>query len=426
MTDGNDNVVVLDSTIEEALNFDGLRLLAVANSQEARASIESYLKGYEGVEYELLTQKEFEQHGVAVRGEIPDVLVLEVRDEADAALHIEAIRAEKELEFVHICLLMKAYSKGAIVNLLRAGADDILSLTPSEIELSSSLARSTVNRTVVGEDRSAAPRRRTIVFIHASGGAGATTLAVNSAVQLQKEAQRFGGNTCLIDLDIQFGDADLQLDLPVRSNLIDLVKSPERLDWRMLENLMVKGPEGLHVLTAPDEPLPLDALKKSTIEKVISLARRHHRYVVIDMPITLTSWTDSVLKNADCIFLVTQINVLALRSARRLIDTLQDENLGHAPLVAVANRYPCKGQDRKISVAEAEKTLRIAIGATVPNNFGLSINSLDQGVPAIMRQPTSKYSQMIDELLVAASAKAPPQRKPVFGGNLFKRGGSDV
>ena len=96
MTDTTDNVVVLDSSIEDALNFDGLRLLAVASSQEARISIETYLKGYEGVEYELLNQREFEQHGVTVNAEIPDVLVLEVKDATDAEVHIEAIRAEPE------------------------------------------------------------------------------------------------------------------------------------------------------------------------------------------------------------------------------------------------------------------------------------------------------------------------------------------
>ena len=420
-----DNVVVLDSSIEEALNFEGLRLLAVANSQEARASISNYLKGFEGVEYALLNHKEFEQHGVTVNNEIPDVLVLEVRDEQDAAIQIEAIRREPELEFLHICLLIKSPTKNAIVNLLRNGADDVLSQTPNEIELSSSLARSTVNR-ISGEDRAAATRRRTIVFIHASGGAGATTLAVNCALQLQNEAKRFGGNACLLDLDVQFGDTDLQLDLPMRSNLLDLVKAPDRLDSRMLENLMVEGPNGLRVLTAPDEPLPLDAIERKTIEKVISLARRHHRYVVIDMPISLTSWTDSVLKSADCIFLVTQINVLALRSARRLIDTLQSEDLGGAPIAAIANRFPSKSLGRKISVAEAEKMLRVPIKSTIPSDFGLLVSSLDQGLPAILQQPDSKYSRMIGQLLEGVSAKAKVQKKPGFGGNLFKRGGSDV
>lgn len=420
-----DNVVILDSSVEEALNFDGLRLLAVVDSPEARVSISTYLAGFEGVEYELLTLAEYEQNGVAVNANIPDVLVLEVQGEKDAALHVEAIRAEPELELLHICLLMKAPTKQAIVNLLRNGADDVLSLAPNEIELSGSLARSSALKTI-GGDRAIANRRRTIVFIHASGGAGATTMAVNSAIQLQKAAKRFGGNACLLDLDLQFGDVDLQLDLPLRSNLIDLIKAPDRLDFRMLENLMVAGPNNLHVLTAPDQPLPLDAIEKETVEKVISLARRHHRYVVIDMPITLTSWTDSVLKSADAIFLVTQINVLSLRSARRLIDALQEENIGEIPITAIANRYPSKGQGRKISIAEAEKMLRIPIKSKFPSDFSLLINSLDQGVPAIMQQPTSKYSKTIDAMLDGVASTSQPKKKLTFGASLFNRGKSDV
>ncbi len=425
MTDGNDNVVVLDSSIEESLNFDGLRLLAVANSQPARTSISAYLTGFEGLEYELLNHQQYEQHGVAVKGEIPDVLVLEVADEKDAMIHIEAIRAEPELEFLHICLLMKQPTKKTIVNLLHHGADDVLSLTPNEIELSSCLARSAVNRSN-GNDRSAVAKRRTIVFIHASGGAGATTLAVNCALKLNKEAKRYGGSACLLDLDIQFGDADLQLDLSVRSNLLDIIKAPDRLDFRMLENLMIQGPDGLHVLTAPDEPLPFEALEKSTVEKVLSLARRHHRFVVIDMPMALTSWTDAVLKSADHIFLVTQMNVLSLRAARRLLDALQDVNLENAPMSAIANRYPSKGQGRKISIAEAEKMLRISVDTTVPSNFGLLINSLDQGMPAVLQQPSTKYCRAIEEILERASALAPPKKQRLSLGSFFNRGGSDV
>jgi MinD-like ATPase involved in chromosome partitioning or flagellar assembly len=94
--------------------------------------------------------------------------------------------------------------------------------------------------------------------------------------------------------------------------------------------------------------------------------------------------------------------------------------------MAIANRYPSKGQGRKISIAEAEKMLRVSINTTVPSNFGLLINSLDQGVPAILQQPTSKYSRTIDELLESASAKPATQKKRSFGGGLFKRGDADV
>ena len=426
MTDNSDNVVVLDSSIEDALNFDGLRLLAVADSQEARVSIGSYLTGFDGIEYELMTRSDFAQKGVVVASETPDILLIEVDNEKEAIEQIEAIRGEEEYEFLHICLLMSKPSKNAIVKLMRHGADDILSLTPNEVELSGSLARSASQRGM-REGSGGKMRRHTIVFLHASGGAGATTLAVNSAVQLHEEAKKSGSKACLIDLDLQFGDVDLQLDLPMRSNLIDVIKSPDRLDHRMLENLMITGPNGLNVLTAPEQPLPMDAFDKKTIEKIISLARRHHRYVVIDMPIALTSWTDCILQNADHIFLVTQVNVIALRSSRRLIDTLQTENLGHVPITAIANRYPNKGQGKKISVAQAEKMLLVPFLTKIPNDFGALINSLDQGMPLSIQQPTSGYAKNISQMLEKAEVTtSTSQKKRGLNVPFFKRGSKDV
>jgi pilus assembly protein CpaE len=292
---------------------------------------------------------------------------------------------------------MKNPSKSTTIKLLSLGADDILSLTPDEVELTGSLARTAAHRPDV-HDRTMRSRFRTFVFLHASGGAGATTLAVNAALQLQKNAQKFGGKACLLDFDLQFGDVDLHLDLPRRSNLIDLVRSPDRLDRRMLDNLMIPGPNDLQVLTAPDQPVPLDALKKETAETIMSLARRHFRYVVVDMPISLTSWTDSILRRADYIFIVTQVNVVALRAARRLIDALRQEDLGDVPLVAIANRYPSKGPGRKISIPEAEKMLRVPISTQIVSDFGLVVNCLDQGVPAFIQQPSSKYARAVGDL----------------------------
>lgn len=417
----DDKVVVLDSSMEQALDFDGLRLLAVLKSSEAESSISSYLASFEGVEYELLDENEFAEQGVTINGETPDIFIIEVEDETEAAGHIQTLRSDPASEFLHICILMRAPTKTATVNLLRMGADDILSISPKEIELTGSLARSASNRAHDG--RSNRSQIRTTVFLHASGGAGATTLAVNSAVQMQKNAKKLGGNACLIDLDLQFGDADLHLDLSMRSNLIDLIRSPDRLDFRMLENLTVTGPEGLRVLTAPDEPLPLEALSKETVENILLLARRHYRHVIIDMPISLTSWTDTVLRRADRIFLVTQINVVALRSARRLVDTLHQENLSEIPIIGIANRYPSRGPDRKITIAEAEKTLRIPIKQQIPSDFSLLINSLDQGAPASMQQPNSKYSNIIRDLFDETAETESDKKAGKFGASFLRFGG---
>ena len=158
------------------------------------------------------------------------------------------------------------------MRLLREGANDVLPHMLSELDLSRCIAHAS-NASVLEPDPTER-ETRTIVFLHAAGGAGATTLAVNSAIELKKRVGETG-EVCILDLDFQFGDTDLHLDLPARSSLTDLVNSPERLDQRMLEDLMVQGPLGIRTLTAPDMPVPLEILSADTIDRVMSVARRH-------------------------------------------------------------------------------------------------------------------------------------------------------
>jgi pilus assembly protein CpaE len=241
-------------------------------------------------------------------------------------------------------------------------------------------------------------RSRVIVFAHASGGAGATTLAVNAALHL---ARRGAGTrrVCLLDLDLQFGTVDLQFNLPVRSQLADLAANPERLDEQMLENMMVDGPDGVRVLTAPSTVLPLDIFRPATIGSILEFARRRYDDVVIDLPVALTAWTDMVLNHADKVFLVTQINVIALRTARMLLDTLFVEGLARGSISVVVNRYPAKGHGARITLNRGEEVLGLPVSACIPSDYPSIMESLDYGKPATLTAPHSRFATAVAALL---------------------------
>ena len=240
---------------------------------------------------------------------------------------------------------------------------------------------------------------RLIVFIHAAGGQGATTVAVNTAVQLQARVKDGRGGVALIDLDMQFGDAHLQLDLQHHSRMMDLVNAPERLDRRMLDDLMINAPNELKVLTAPESPMPLDAISKETIERILSLGRRRYRYVVVDMPAALASWTETVLHRADHVFLVTQTSVPALRATRRLLDTIRDERVTRAPITIVANRISAKPGANRVSIQQASRAIDREIAVVLPNDYSLVMESLDSGVPVSTLRPGSKLAKAIGETI---------------------------
>jgi len=258
---------------------------------------------------------------------------------------------------------------------------------------------------------------RVIVFTHASGGAGATTLAVNTAVHLARKGGRVR-QVCILDFDFQFGTVDLHYNLQVRSPLADLSANPERLDEAMLESMMVDGPDGVRVLTAPSTVFPLDIFGAATIDNIVRIASRLYDDVVIDLPAALTAWTDTVLNRADRVILVTQINVIALRTARTLLDTLTVEGLGLSDISVVANRHPATGHGASITLRRAEEVLGLPIAADIPSDYSSITESLDYGRPMVLVDPHSRFSVAVAAMLESVeqgnAAGAPATARSLF------------
>src|SRR5689334_1881263 len=128
------------------------------------------------------------------------------------------------------------------------------------------------------------------------------------------------------------------------------------------------------------------------------------------MPAALARWTETVLHKADHIFIVTQVNVPALRSTRRLLDTIRDERVTRAPITVVASRYGGK-EGNRLPLQQAARAIDHEIAVVMPNEFELVTESLDQGVPLSTLRPNSKLSRAISETLDATTGAAPAPAK---------------
>src|SRR6185437_9064262 len=102
------------------------------------------------------------------------------------------------------------------------GADDYL---PKPFELAILEAKVVALLRRAAASRSG-DRGRVILFAHAKGGVGTTSLAVNMAVLLAERSTRPVG---LLDLDVEFGDSAVYLNLHPNLTLADLKSSPASL-----------------------------------------------------------------------------------------------------------------------------------------------------------------------------------------------------
>ena len=91
-------------------------------------------------------------------------------------------------------------------------------------------------------------------FLPAVGGAGVTTLAVQTAMLLLNSGGPHSKpSTCLVDLDFQHGAVADYLDLEPRLNLAEIEPRPDRLDRQLLEVMLSYHASGLAVVAAPNQ-----------------------------------------------------------------------------------------------------------------------------------------------------------------------------
>lgn len=233
-----------------------------------------------------------------------------------------------------------------------------------------------------------------IVFLHVTGGAGATTFAVNTACSLVKPRR----SCCLIDLDVQFGGVASLMDLLPGQAMQALMEDPRRLERVSLESMLVRHPSGVHVLTAPRVPIPLHGLRAAAISDLIRIAKSRFTYVVVDMPVALTTWTDAVLRPAQCVYLVTPLNVQAAHRTARLLHLMKRQELADLPLKIIANRHNSAGGSM-IGPKQFAKAVGREIDHLIPNDYEMILQSHNQGMPIVRLAPKAKFSQALVKML---------------------------
>ena len=176
-------------------------------------------------------------------------------------------------------------------------------------------------------------------FLPAVGGAGVTTLAIQTAMLLLNSGARGKSSTCLVDLDFQHGACADYLDIEPRLNLGEIEPRPERLDRQLLEIMLSHHPSGLAVIAAPNRPAEMRSFDPDVVTRLLDLVSTHFDYVVFDMPRTWFSWTDSVLLGSNKLFIVSEMTVPGLRHAKQLVEAIR-ERLGEGPKPQVIiNRF---------------------------------------------------------------------------------------
>jgi pilus assembly protein CpaE len=273
---------------------------------------------------------------------------------------------------------------------------------------------------------------RTIAFIGARGGVGASTVAHNTAYAL---SERMAAETVIVDFDLPFGTAGLDFNQDPLTGVADALSQPERLDPVLLDRMMVRCTDRLSLFAAP---ATLDTdwdVSPEAFEEVAQKIRTTAPFVVLDLPHQWNAWVRRMVVGADEVVIVATPDLASLRNAKNMLDIARAARPNDAPPRLVLNQVGLPGRP-EIPLKDFSNALGMAPALVLPFDaklFGQAANNgqmiLEIGSKSKPAEGFQHLAQVVSkrELALLAGPKAAPGKagggkaSGSFLSKLFKR-----
>jgi len=274
--------------------------------------------------------------------------------------------------YAELALVAISHETGpeAILGPMRAGCDQYVCEPIDPVDLANAVAR-VASRRLLSNTKS-----RCICVIGASGGAGATSIACNLALEIGNLSER---ECALVDLDLQFGDVAVNFDADPKYNFHDLAETGGDLDRSILASTLTSLPCKVSFLARPEIIEQNQSISPELVHRVIELLMASYENVVIDLPGEFEPRTVAALGQADMILIVCQLLVPSIRNCKRLYDALVRMGVPDERIEIVVNR--ADSRSGRISEKDVEEALKKPVYASVPNDYQFVARSIDLGRP---------------------------------------------
>ncbi len=311
-----------------------------------------------------------------------------------------------------IIMVMRDLDAETARRLAQSSVADFLTAPVSEGALALSLER------VMAHSGAAAAARaadgKIVGLLKAGGGVGATVLGIQLAHILTARVE----SVCFADLDVQFGQAALKLDIDDTMTVTDLfgAAGEEALGEASLSTMLRGHRSGVKLLAAPRDLTPLESISAQDLEGLVKTLKREFSITLIDLPGAWTAWTNHALQLCDQLILVTTLSVPHVHLVKRQLNMLASQSLDLIPMTLVCNRM---SDDQKsiVPVKAAEKALGRDFDFVIPEDGKLMNAAVAQGSPLATIRPGSKLEKAIETLadtIIPAPTGSTPKRRGLF------------
>jgi len=254
----------------------------------------------------------------------------------------------------------------------------------------------------------------------ATGGCGKTFYSTNLAYFLH---QHTGKRTCIIDLDLQFGEVSTALRLRPRYTISDALSREEQEQSDLENHIMeyvVAHDSGVQVLAAPKDPSDADRIHPADVARVIEAARAKFDYVVVDTPAALTEIVLAAFDLSDQLFILATMDLPSVRNMGVFLNTMDKLKIPSENVKLVLNKAE---KDVGIDVDQITKLFSQGFSSVLPYAREVS-KSVNVGTPILAFNPNSEVSKRLAAGLVPLLPEGMQGKSAANGdpGSAHKRG----
>jgi pilus assembly protein CpaE len=293
-------------------------------------------------------------------------------------------------------------------DIVRTGAVDLLQLPMDDQELVDSLdraielARNAIKLLTSGEMETgampaaraaAAPSGlgRVFTISSATGGCGKTFYATNLAYFLTKHT---GKRTCIVDLDLQFGEVSTAMRLRPKYTIFDALQreDTDEDDLRAhIEEYTVAHETGVHVLAAPRDPSEADRITPPDVTRIVEAVRRNFDYVIVDTPPQLNEQVLAAFDLSDLLYCMATLDLPSVRNMSVFLGTLDRLKIPSDNVKLILNKAE---SDVGIDIAQVTKLFPQGFESVLPYAKEVS-RSINLGMPVMAASPQAEISRLM-------------------------------
>ena len=365
-----------------------LRISICDPNDASRENVKNFLIGIDKVWLEADCSR-YEFFREIVGETTPDVSIIAIDSDVEKAMSLVA-DISQEHPGCGIIVVSSQTDGQLILRAMRSGAREFLNSPVQLDELMGALDRVSSS----GTGGSQKSKSGVIIPVAgASGGVGATSIAVNMAVSLARNPER---SVVLVDLDLSLGDADIFLDLMAEYTLLDVAQNIARLDLALLRKSLTKHQTGVYLLPRPVQIEDNASISEEDLRKVLGLLKASFSHVIVDLSKSYNKLDMVALEASTYVMLLTQLDLPCLRNVVRLLASFERYEGVSERVKVIVNRAGL--EKSQISLEKAEKTIGGEIFARISNNYSVISECRNNGIPLLEQAPKAGITQQIIEL----------------------------